>query len=81
MSIIYGRIMIYVFFQRVIDVLKIDIELSEWPVFRDIIVSGEFTFIKSFLVEIHSPKRQGAVEFEDYLQVRIVLLFIFHVFE
>ena len=56
-------------FQRTIDVLKIDIEMAEWPVIRDIIVSGEFRYIKMLIIEIHTPQQKVPLIVEEYLQV------------
>ena len=56
-------------FQRTIDVVKIDIEMAEWPVIRDIIVSGEFRYIKMLIIEIHTPQQKVPLIVEEYLQV------------
>ena len=55
--------------QQRVDVVKIDIEISEWPVLRDVIVSGEFRYIKMLLIEIHTPQRQAPVDLADYFLV------------
>ena len=43
--------------QTSIDILKIDIERSEWPALVDILESGELKQVRQFLVEFHTELR------------------------
>ena len=43
--------------------------MAEWPVIRDIIVSGEFRYIKMLIIEIHTPQQKVPLIVEEYLQV------------
>ncbi|KAK7091273.1 probable methyltransferase-like protein 24 [Littorina saxatilis] len=38
-----------------IDILKMDIELSEWPALADILATGELTKVRQLLIEYHLP--------------------------
>ena len=53
----------------VIDIVKMDIEDSDWPVLRDIVESGEASmFIKQIALEMHSiTLRDERVKLSDYL--------------
>ena len=43
-------------FQKTIDVLKIDIEYSEWESFKAALQEGAFNRVKQFVFEIHTPE-------------------------
>ncbi|XP_071098737.1 probable methyltransferase-like protein 24 [Haliotis cracherodii] len=40
---------------RFIDVLKMDVEMAEWPALANMISSGELSKVRQFLVEYHGP--------------------------
>jgi hypothetical protein len=62
---------IFLWLQKVIDVLKIDVEGAEWPFFQSILRHPEsMQNIKQLCVEIHSPKRAGkALTKDDHDQI------------
>jgi len=43
--------------QRVLDILKVDVEAAEWPFFRNLVEvePDQSDFIRQLLVEIHTP--------------------------
>jgi hypothetical protein len=43
--------------QRIIDVLKADVEGAEWPFLVDFVQSQAFKQVKQFIVEPHTPRR------------------------
>lgn len=60
---------------RIIEFLKIDIEISEWSLLRDVIETGELSRrVKQLAVEIHSIKRANeVVSVDDYITMLRIL--------
>ena len=49
-------IALYCVLQRVVDILKLDVEASEWTTLRDIITENHTQYIKQIIMEIHTPR-------------------------
>lgn len=62
-------------FQRVIDILKLDIEGAEWTVLPDLFSSGTLNNVKQLVIEIHFGSKHffhtnwGLVSPKDQLKV------------
>lgn len=58
--------------QRVIDVLKVDVEGGEWPFLRDVLYEDrdQLTTVKHLLMELHSPRyKLETLTKRDYLEL------------
>ena len=74
--------------QRTLDVLKVDIEGSEWPFLRDLLAKEATSHIKQLIIEIHTPRTrsegiestvQDYAELHDYIeQLEKLNLRIYH---
>lgn len=45
-------------FQRLIDLLKVDVESAEWPFLRDVAVNdpSQLSDVRQLLLELHTPR-------------------------
>ena len=62
--------------QKIIDVLKVDVEGAEWPCFVDWLKTGILKNVKQIAIEVHTPKLRAAYEImsiEDYLRTAWIL--------
>lgn len=58
------------------DVLKIDIEYSEWTALSAILEDGSLRNVKQFVLEIHSPetfRHLPVATIQDYLEMHDIL--------
>ena len=56
--------------QKVIDVVKIDIEGAEWPALKQILTTDIMKYVKQLIFEIHTPVFQGStMTVEDYASI------------
>jgi Methyltransferase FkbM domain len=58
--------------QRIIDVLKIDVEGGEWPFLRDLAIDNpnQLSSIRQIIVEVHSPKvRPQVLNAADFIEM------------
>jgi|SRR6218665_1986278 len=59
--------------QRVIDILKVDVEGGEWPFLRDVIYEDkdqQLSTVKQLLMELHSPRyKLETVTKKDYYEM------------
>jgi len=61
-----------VYCQRVIDVLKVDVEAAEWPFLRNVIDEDrhQLDTVRQLLMEIHSPRlRPRRLSREDTVEM------------
>ena len=49
-----SKCVLFFFFQRVIDILKVDIEYAEWDAFEDLVTSGLLKNVKQLVAEFHA---------------------------
>ena len=57
-------------FQKVLDMVKIDIEGAEWPALKQILSTHSMKYVKQLIVEIHTPVfRGGEMTVEDYTSI------------
>ena len=54
-----------VFFQKTIDVIKVDIEGSEWPFLTQVLTTNLLENVKQIIFEIHTP-RIGHMTVKDF---------------
>ncbi len=62
-------------FQKVIDVVKLDVESNEWDILKDILETGVFSKIKQLLVEWHLfqeyPSKNKYIDFyRNYVRLK-----------
>ena len=67
--------MCLIFFQKVIDVLKMDVEGSEWASMEVMLKNRTLNKVKQFVLEIHTfLGRRGKVSKQDYYRYHNILL-------
>ena len=64
---------LFVLWQRVIDILKIDAEGAEWPMLRDLIIDPTpLENVKQLIFEAHAPRQRPqnqTLKMTDYAQM------------
>lgn len=64
--------MYFVVVQRTIDVLKVDVEIAEWPFLRDVVINNpdDLSDVRQFIIEIHAPKyRETPLDTAEFVEM------------
>ena len=62
------------FYQRIIDVLKVDVEGAEWPFLRNLVDNDAQTLrsVRQLLIELHTPRysiKNESMTSENFVEV------------